>query len=93
MHDIHWTTVTAIALALVMPISMPANAGETAGKQVQLAALPTLPSPSPDAQIRVIPVQAQTCGCTPPPNPKQKIMTTINGNRSCTVTTIACYAP
>jgi hypothetical protein len=39
------------------------------------------------------PVQQQTCGCTSPPNPKQKIMVRSGGRNVCTVTQIACWAP
>jgi hypothetical protein len=87
-------TLSIVAMAvLAMSAAAPSRADEPAGKQVQLAGLPALPSQAPTAQTPIIPIQAQTCGCTPPPNPKQKIMTNNSGKLSCTVTTLACWAP
>ena len=39
------------------------------------------------------PVQTQTCGCTAPPNRKQKIIMKINGQEVCTATNMPCTAP
>ena len=59
-----------------------------------LLALPITPAIStPATEGPVIQVQTQTCGCTPPPNRKQKIMTNNSGKLTCTVTTLACWAP
>ena len=72
----------------------PAQADEAVMDEVRLAALPaTSVVPTPVTAGPVIQVQTQTCGCTPPPNPKQKIMTNNSGKLSCTATTIACWAP
>ncbi|MFL5336009.1 MAG: hypothetical protein ACJ8H8_23250 [Geminicoccaceae bacterium] len=77
------------AILVAMP---PAHAEQPVGAELKPAALP-VPLPVPATPGPVIQVQTQTCGCTAPPSPKQKIMTNNNGKLSCTVTTMACWAP
>jgi hypothetical protein len=80
-------------MMLAISIAAQSRADEPRGREVQLAALPALSSQAPTAPTPMVPIQAQTCGCTPPPNPKQKLMTNNSGKLSCTVTTLACWAP
>lgn len=82
-----------IGAALVVTVA-PVHAEGSTKDEVRLAALPMTPvDPTPTTDGPVIQVQTQTCGCTPPPNPKQKIMTNNSGKLSCTATTLACWAP
>ena len=60
---------------------------------VQVAALPAPALDGDVARAPFTPIQTQTCGCTPPPNPKQKIIVNSGGRNVCTVTTVACWAP
>lgn len=93
MVGIHMLCAGLIGAASVVAM-MPAYAEEASTSEVRLAALPvTSPIPTPSIDRPVIQVQTQTCGCTPPPNPKQKIMTNNSGTLTCTVTTLACWAP
>ena len=92
MIGIRMLAAGLIGAALAVTIA-PVHA-EDSKDEVQLAALPLTPvDPTPKADGPVIQVQTQTCGCTPPPNPKQKIMTNNSGKLTCTTTTLACWAP
>jgi hypothetical protein len=83
-----------IGAALVAAMTPVFAEEEAATSEVRLAALPITPAIStPATEGPVIQVQTQTCGCTPPPNRKQKIMTNNSGKLTCTVTTLACWAP
>jgi hypothetical protein len=93
MIDVRIFGAGLIAAALVVTVA-PVHAEGSTKDEVQLAALPMTPvDPTPTTDGPVIQVQTQTCGCTPAPNPKQKIMTNNSGKLTCTATTLACWAP
>ena len=86
-------TVLFAAGILAASIGAAGADGGGAPRRIEIAAVPAAridPSPSPTT---VTPVQQQTCGCTAPPNPKQKIKVNSGGRSVCTVTSMACWAP
>jgi hypothetical protein len=60
---------------------------------VTVAGLPVKSLQPSSATRDMTPVQQQTCGCTAPPNPKQKVMVKSGGKNVCTATQMACWAP
>lgn len=82
-----------VAVAWIQVSISAAHAGGQATPPVVVAALPAQAVQDVPAQTPVTPVQQQTCGCTAPPNPKQKVMVKSGGKNVCTVTQMACWAP
>ena len=85
------TAILIVGLALLFAVD--AHAESKVAPPVVVAGLP-MKTLQPTATPREItPVQQQTCGCTAPPNPKQKLMVKSGGKNVCTVTQMACWAP
>lgn len=86
--------VTAILIVGLAPLfAVDALAKSKVAPPVVVAGLPTKPVQPTATPREITPVQQQTCGCTAPPNPKQKLMVKSGGKNVCTVTQMACWAP
>jgi hypothetical protein len=86
--------VTAILIVGLAPLlGVEAHAESKAAPPVVVAGLPVKPLQPTATPREITPVQQQTCGCTAPPNPKQKLMVKSGGKNVCTVTQMACWAP
>jgi hypothetical protein len=82
-----------IAVALDLTLVGTAHAEHPVAPPVVVATLPAQGLQDVPAGTPVTPAQQQTCGCTAPPNPKQKVMVKSGGKNVCTVTQMACWAP
>jgi hypothetical protein len=86
--------VTAILIVGLAPLFGVAAHGESkVVPPVVVAGLPVKTLQPAATPREITPVQQQTCGCTAPPNPKQKLMVKSGGKNVCTVTQMACWAP
>ena len=80
------------AFAVAMPTHS-ATAADATDMRVIVAVLLDFPAPCTSSAMPIEPVQTRTCGCTAPPNRKQKIIMKINGQDVCTATNMPCTAP
>lgn len=86
-----WAMLSALAVVALLPSV--AAAAEATNLRMVVAAVLDLPAPHMSSAMPIEPAQTQTCGCTPAPNRKQKILVKINGQDLCQTTSMPCTAP
>ncbi|MGD9511215.1 MAG: hypothetical protein AB7I59_18705 [Geminicoccaceae bacterium] len=93
--DMSWASAWAVlfALAVVAPLPSVAAGANATDVSMVVAAVLDLPAPQTSSAMPIEPIQTTTCGCTPAPNRKQKIIVKINGQDLCQATSMPCTAP